>query len=120
MTEEHFWKTYKPLRNTFEEDAPLDGCMFETYGREDEFVRKQQSNLIWTYQDDDNGDPVICSGWHYVNRIGYLVATVPYAGEPVCIDLLTEDEKKELREDEEAENRRWEAEHGRHSQEANG
>ena len=120
MTEDEFWSTYKPLRNTFEEDAPLDGCMFETFGKEDEFVRKQPPELIWTYQDDDEGFPCICSGWHYVNRIGYLVATVPYTGEPVCISLYTEEEKAEKRKEEAEFERVWEAEHARNMQEANG
>ena len=54
-----------------------EGCLFETYGEELEFIRKQDPNRIWTFVDGDDGDLYVISGFHYVNRIGYLLACDP-------------------------------------------
>ena len=53
-------------------DGP--GCLFETYGEELEFIRQQDPLTVWTFVD---GDQYLVSGFHYVNRIGYLISTVP-------------------------------------------
>ena len=53
-----------------------NGCLFETYGAELEFVRHQNPRCVWTLLDSDDGI-VLASGRHFVNRIGYLVSTIP-------------------------------------------
>jgi len=35
---DEFIETYKPIKNHIIQDAPYDGCMFETYGEEVEYV----------------------------------------------------------------------------------
>jgi len=52
------------------------GCLFETYGEELAFVRRQDPCTVWTLVDGDEGDQYLTSGMHFVNRIGYLVSTV--------------------------------------------
>jgi hypothetical protein len=54
-----------------------NGCLFETYGPELEFVRSQDDRTVWTLVDGDDGDLYVVSGYHFVNRIGYLISTVP-------------------------------------------
>jgi hypothetical protein len=56
-------------------DGP--GCLFETYGEELEFVRQQDPLTVWTFVDGDDGDQYLVSGYHLVNRIGYLISTTP-------------------------------------------
>lgn len=53
------------------------GCLFETYGSELAFVLTQDRRRIWTLVDGENDTPVLLSGFHIVNRIGYLVSRVP-------------------------------------------
>jgi hypothetical protein len=53
------------------------GCLFETYGDELKFVRRQAPGTIWTLLDGDDGDLYLVSGYHFVNRIGYLISTAP-------------------------------------------
>lgn len=55
------------------------GCLFETYGEELEFVRNQNPLTVWTLVDGDDGDQYLLSGFHFVNRIGYLISRVPVA-----------------------------------------
>ncbi|WP_437193648.1 hypothetical protein [Planctomicrobium sp. SH527] len=56
-------------------DGP--GCLFETYGEELEFVRGQDVRFVWTLIDGDYGDMYLVSGFHRVNRVGYLVSRTP-------------------------------------------
>ncbi len=53
------------------------GCLFETFGEDLTFVQQQQPQTIWTLVDGEDGDLYLISGCHFVNRIGYLVSTVP-------------------------------------------
>lgn len=53
------------------------GCLFETYGEEFEFVRRHDPTKVWTLVDGDDGDIYVISGLHFVNRVGYLLSTVP-------------------------------------------
>jgi hypothetical protein len=82
LTEDEFDASY-PLRTnhlnphaswTYGDDR---GCLFETYGEELDFVRQQDPRTIWTFVDGDDGDQYLLSGFHFVNRIGYLLSTVP-------------------------------------------
>ena len=68
---------YKPIKNHIDTTASFDGCMFETYGEEVEFVKAQDENRIWMYGDGDDGEGHIWSGWGFVNRIGYFITEVP-------------------------------------------
>src|SRR5262249_3344497 len=56
-------------------DGP--GCLFETYGAELQFVQQQDYRTVWTLVDGDDGHQYIVSGFHIVNRLGYLISTVP-------------------------------------------
>jgi hypothetical protein len=68
---------YKPIPNNIVEDSSFDGTMFETYGKEVEFVKKADEAHIWMYGDGDDGGTYIWNGWHIVNRIGYFITEVP-------------------------------------------
>lgn len=82
ITEDEFDATY-PLRPNHlnpnatwaTDDGP--GCLFETYGAELDFVQSQDESTVWTLVDGDDGDQYLVSGYHYVNRIGYLISTIP-------------------------------------------
>ena len=51
-----------------------EGSMaFETYGEDLAFVGTQENRHVWTLVDDDNGIPTIVAGYHFVNRIGYII-----------------------------------------------
>lgn len=83
LTEEEFDERYPLLRNHLNPHAGWaygeeNGCLFETYGEELEFVRRQPTDTIWTLVDGDDGDQYVISGFHFVNRIGYLLSTVPF------------------------------------------
>jgi hypothetical protein len=80
---DEWYETYRPVRNVIAENPSFDmgegGLMFETYGKEVEYVldvdRETPAN-VWTYMDGED-DPVIVNGYHLVNRIGYFITEVP-------------------------------------------
>jgi hypothetical protein len=76
LTEDDFLARFKPVANHIDPNSSFDGCMFETFGEELAHVRTRDRNLVWTLLDSD-GQSRIESGFHFVNRIGYLIASVP-------------------------------------------
>jgi len=59
------------------------------------YVQSQDPNLVWTMLDCD-GQLSIASGFHFVNRLGYLIASVPVAPDHAysvaCEDLTEPDD----------------------------
>ena len=84
LTEEEWFDTFKPLPNHLDENAQFtdgdQGYLFETYGKELDFVKAQEPNRIWTHCEDDSGNTYISQGMRIVVRIGYFVTTVPFDG----------------------------------------
>ena len=83
MTEDEFDKQYPLITNHIDPNASWafgdgPGCLFETYGEELDFVRSQDPRTIWTLVDGDDGNQYVVSGYHFVNRIGYLISTIPF------------------------------------------
>jgi hypothetical protein len=83
ITEEEFDEQYPLVTNHLNPNASWvtgdgPGCLFETYGEELDFVRRQDPRTIWTFVDGDDGNQYVISGYHLVNRIGYLISTVPF------------------------------------------
>lgn len=81
ISEADFYATYKPLKNPFNPNVSWDGCMLETYGREHERVLevlKTDPRKVWTVLECD-GSLIVTSGYHHVNRTGYILTEVPVA-----------------------------------------
>ena len=84
MTEDEFDSQYPLVTNHINPNASWGfddsaGCLFETFGEELEFVRRQDPCTVWTLVDGEDGDLYLLTGYHFVNRIGYLVSTKPVA-----------------------------------------
>ena len=62
---ETFEKRYAPISR--------DGdIIFETYGSDLDTIKRADSKNLWTLLDCD-GRLIIASGFHYVNRMGYIL-----------------------------------------------
>jgi len=90
MTEDEFLEHYKPIKNHLDDNASWDGCMFETYGKELEFVKAYDGKHVWTLLEGDEGT-YISSGFHFVNRMGYLITEVAFGLEEIEIKCETEE-----------------------------
>lgn len=71
MTFDRWSDQFHPQANQFDGDASIDGCMFETFGKEQGFIR-MQSGLnplrVWTLFDNNS----MSNGMSFVNRLGYF------------------------------------------------
>ena len=101
LTEEKFYTKFNLQKNHINKNAPFDGCMYETYGEELDYVFKMsKKNCVITILEGDEVEEreetyfnslgvetkeivtipnlYYASGFHYVNRIGYFVLAKPY------------------------------------------
>ena len=100
------WETkYQPIKNHLDDNASYGGIMFETFGKELEFVMKQPDRQIWTlsdYEGDwDCGDEdspdyepqpmVISAGYHLVNRMGYFITKLPLEEDLNHLEIIDRD-----------------------------
>lgn len=73
---EEFDQLFKPLQNPFEGE----GCYhFETFGKEYEMVLKahrENTHTVWTVIDGDDGNMYVTQGWHFVDRVHYIITDV--------------------------------------------
>lgn len=81
ISEEEFLERYRPLPNTLDDNASFDlgdgGCLYETYGEELEYVKRQPATHIWTVIEGENSI-VFANGFHRVNRLGYIITAEPW------------------------------------------
>ena len=92
ISEAEFFDTYKPVPNPFIRHAAWNGSMLEPYGNELAHVQemlKAEPNKVWTVLDCD-GALIVSSGYHHVNRMGYIITEVPVA-EGEMVETVDED-----------------------------
>ena len=83
-----FVEKYKPEIN--KEDAPYGGYMYETYGEDIKYVvniaNSDKNQHVWTIVDCEDEESWIFPGYHYVNRIGYIITTIPWVSEDLQVN----------------------------------
>ena len=90
ITWEQFEEQYQPQSNHIDDNASMGGYMFETFGAEYEHVlsvHNTEPARVWTVM-GDTGNVDVTSGWHFVNRLGYIITTTPADTD---IEVLNED-----------------------------
>jgi len=93
MSEQNFWEQFAPIPNHLAVNgSAYNDCMFETYGPELDFVANFDEAHVWTILDCD-GHMVIASGFHFVNRFGYLITLHPV---PTGTSITVPDEDADL------------------------
>ena len=78
LSYDQFVEMFKPVKNHIDSNASFDGLLYETHGAELEYVRSCPTETVWTVLDCDECQ-VITSGYHHVNRLGYIVCDVAVA-----------------------------------------
>lgn len=80
MRFETWEKRFSPKKNPLTKHAAVDGCLHETYGAEFALVQaagQADPGCVWTVVTNDRGDWYIVDGYHFVNRVGYLLTEMP-------------------------------------------
>jgi hypothetical protein len=103
VTEDNFDEIFKPQINHIErakqpmsiadEDlCSFSGQMYETFGEDIDYVFNlaKTTNRVWTIVEGDDDTMFYCAGFHYVNRIGFIVCEVEYKDGQEDIQLDTD------------------------------
>jgi hypothetical protein len=86
MTFDEWFEEYEPIENKDGDSGLMidDRCyFFETYGKELDAVleaNKKDPGTVWTVVEGDDGELYVGDGYHYVNRIGYMITKKSYQG----------------------------------------
>lgn len=90
ITYEIWVDEYLPKKNEFDNNAPYEGMMFETYGAELDYVLKLANsgklNHIWTLINGENENTWIVPGYSIVDRMGYFVTDNAWEDENIEVD----------------------------------
>ncbi|NDF77732.1 MAG: hypothetical protein EB133_12800 [Betaproteobacteria bacterium] len=78
-----FEKQYKPKKRTPTADDPSEDILFETYGEDEQLVRKTNPKHVWTLLDGEH-ETIICAGMHFCNRINYLITETAWDDKNLC------------------------------------
>ena len=88
LTEDEFFDEFTMVKNHINPNATIDGCMFETFGEEVDHVFElaKKENRVWTVidtcEDVRNAcNMVLTTGFHLVNRLGYIITKEPWTEE---------------------------------------
>lgn len=87
---------FRPISSGIVEGEP-SRPMFAAFGRDLQTVRRTDESRVWTVIDvdlsdgqphpygDEDGDNcwIIVTGYHYVNRLGYLITEVPWESDDI-------------------------------------
>lgn len=95
MTYEDWFDYFEPIKNEIDPNASMDGYAFETFGAEKDFVKDQPEDIVWTIVESD-GVEELAQGFHHINRMGYMVVSVPYNEAMPDAVLLDDAEVEEL------------------------
>ena len=93
---EDFLNLYKPKLNHLDSNASASGLAFETYGAEEEFVREQPQDVVWTCIDTDNDELILIPGYHYVNRLYYMITEKPWTDDTLEVVVISQEDLLEL------------------------
>jgi hypothetical protein len=76
MTFEQFKDNFEPIQNFIDDDAGMDGILFDIYGQELDYIKEESSSgTVWTLIQKHN-DKYILEGFHITNRAGYIITAI--------------------------------------------
>lgn len=77
LHEDAFYEYFRPYRHPSAQHDIWGGHGLETFGSDLELVHRLNPSHLWTVVDGER-DQWITTGFHYVNRVCYLVTEVPH------------------------------------------
>lgn len=90
LSEDEFVERFQPY------EEPEGGYVqYEAHNPEDRKLMElaQAENRLWTALEDDNGEWCLGSGFHFVNRLYYIICKVPFEKDH---DYLVRDDPEEF------------------------
>lgn len=87
FTIDEWTEKYNPIKNHIDENTSFDGCSFETYDEELEFVQSQNPHNIWTLINVGD-ESYIVPGFRWIDRDLYFVTEKPFIDENLHEEYL--------------------------------
>jgi hypothetical protein len=87
LTIDEWVEKYNPIKNHIDENTSFDGCAFETYDEEVEFVQTQNPHNIWTLVNVGD-ESYIVPGFRWIDRDLYFVTEKPFTEENLREEYL--------------------------------
>ena len=95
INEDQFEERFTMKKNHFYEDpndCSFNGCLFETYGEEREYVNDAitgpMKKHLWTIVEGDDGNTLYyVSGYHVVNRMGFFFTEEKVTEEHLTVEI---------------------------------
>ena len=87
FTIDEWVEKYNPVKNHIDERTSFDGCAFETYDEELEFVQSQNPHNIWTMVNAGD-ESYIIPGFRWVDRDLYFITEKPFTDENLYEEYL--------------------------------
>ena len=87
--EDTFSEYFRPYLPTGAAHQMWGGLGLETYGGDLEIVRRCPADSVWTVVDGEGNTQWIVPGFHFVNRVCYLVTEKPHRFIPVEFRVQT-------------------------------
>ena len=82
--EDAFYEYFQPYRHAGSENDIWGGHGLETYGNDLNIVRHLDPDFLWTIVEGDvTNSEWIIPGFHFVNRLCYLVTAKPHNDAPI-------------------------------------
>ena len=79
--EDVFYEYFRPFRHPSSHFNIWGGHGLETFGADLQIVQRYSEDFVWTVVDGDKGpDQWITPGFHFVNRVCYLLTEVAHDG----------------------------------------
>ncbi len=78
LHEDAFYEYFKPIRHPAAQYDIWGGHGLETFGEDLEIVRRYDPDFLWTVVEGESGNEWITTGYHYVNRLCYLITKKPH------------------------------------------
>jgi hypothetical protein len=82
--EDVFYEYFQPIERTSSPFAIWGGNGFETFGSDFQIVQEYNQSFVWTVLDStDDSDQWISPGLNFVNRVCYLLTSIPHNDVPI-------------------------------------
>jgi hypothetical protein len=112
LTDEQFINRYKP--ETDEHGNYYRQRDWTDLEDQEAIEKATAENRIWTAGDDDNGNFCISSGWHFVNRLYYIITEIPLENPDWNVQIPSDEEEisdhvRELMDQTDTEADEWES-----------
>ncbi|RLA75382.1 MAG: hypothetical protein DRG11_01310 [Epsilonproteobacteria bacterium] len=90
---EEFKDNFEPIQNFIDDEAGMDGMLFDICGEELNYVKEESSSgTVWTLI-EKHKQRYILEGFHIKDRVGYIITAIPNTNINIKLEVIFEKKK---------------------------